>query len=161
MDREKLNRFVLIIISVINCIFTIGYSYEIYDLIKEPLIEKTDEMIIDGTDFTAIANLAVTGTNGLIASIITSIYVIITIAVAIILAVIARLIIIKKDSSFEPSEIKFSKYIIVISSVFAFLVSLILTKLSAISFVIALSWQQPLFMLLLYYLPLRQRNINQ
>ena len=57
----------------------------------------------------------------------------------------------------QESEMIFTKWLIIVSSVLAFIVGILSANIKLIGYVICLSWQQPLFMMLIYYLPLKNR----
>ena len=74
-----------------------------------------------------------------------------------ILAVLLRVTTIRKEDIVTESEVNFTKWFIIISSVLAFIAGILSTDIKLIWYVMGLSWQQPLFMLLIYYLPLKNR----
>lgn len=51
----------------------------------------------------------------------------------------------------------FTRWLIIVSSVLALIVGILSTNIKLIGYTIGLPWQQPLFMMLIYYLPLWKR----
>ena len=74
-----------------------------------------------------------------------------------IFAILLRVTTIRKQDIVTESEIIFTKWLIIVSSVLAFIVGILSANIKLIGCVIGLSWQQPLFMMLIYYLPLKNR----
>ncbi len=157
MNRSMAKRMILAALSIMCCVFSIGYSREIYALMTGPFIEDPEKIIVDGADFTPVAELAVSGANGFIILFSFGSYVMITTIFALISALLSRIFIIRKNYNVTLSDIKFSKWFIIISSVFAFIAGIIMTGIKFIPYAAALSWQQPLFMFLIYYLPLKRK----
>ena len=66
MGRGLVRRVLLVAASILNWIFSIGYIREIYNvMLGKNLIKYVDNINIDGSDFTPLANLTVAGVNGL------------------------------------------------------------------------------------------------
>lgn len=74
-----------------------------------------------------------------------------------IFAILLKVTTIRKKDIITESEVAFTKRLIMVSSVLAFIVGILSTNIKLIGYVIVLSWQQPLFMMLIYYLPLKNR----
>ena len=74
-----------------------------------------------------------------------------------IFAILLRVTTIRKQDIVTESEMIFTKWLIIVSSVLAFIVGILSANIKLIGYVIGLSWQQPLFMMLIYYLPLKNR----
>ncbi len=158
MNKSLLRKILLVIVSALNWFFSVGYVRELFlTMFKENLIEYTDKAIVDGADVSPFINLGVAATNGLVSFIMTISYVIVTAIFIAIFAAIFRASTIRKTDVVEQSEVNFTKCFIIISSAAAFIVSILVTNISMVTYALALSWQQPLFMFLIYYLPLRNR----
>ncbi len=158
MKKKIIRQVLLIVVSILNWIFSVGYIRDIYyGMINENVIEYTENIYVDGSDFTPLANLAIAGLNGL--------YVLFAIGLAflfatifiLIFAILLRAATIRKKDLVTESEVIFTRRLIIVSSILAFIVGILSTNINLIWFVISLSWQQPLFMMLLYYLPLKNR----
>ena len=66
MGRGLVRRVLLVAASILNWIFSIGYIREIYNvMLGKNLIKYVDNINIDGSDFTPLANLTVAVVNGL------------------------------------------------------------------------------------------------
>lgn len=157
MNKSLLRKILLIIVSALNWFFSVGYVREVYlSMFTNHMIEYTDEVIVDGADISPFVNIGIAAVNGFILLIV-FVYVIITAIFIAIFAAVLRASTIRKTDFVEQSEVKFTKWFIIISSAAAFIASILLSNINLIVYAIAFSWQQPLFMLLIYYLPLRNR----
>lgn len=66
MNKDLVRRVLLVTVSILNWIFSVGFIREIYDaMLGENSIEYADNINVDGSDFTPLANLAVAGANGM------------------------------------------------------------------------------------------------
>ena len=158
MNKDLVRRVLLVIVSIINWYFSVGYMREIYNLmLGKNLIKKANNINIDGSDFTPLANLAVAGANGLLILLTVGTAVLLATIFILIFAILLRVTTIRKTDIVMESEVAFTKSFIVVSSVLAFIVGILSTNIKLIEYVISLSWQQPLFMMLLYYLPLKRQ----
>lgn len=158
MNKDFVRRVLLVAASILNWIFSVGYIREIYNvMLGENLIEYTDNINIDGSDFTPLANLAVAGANGLMTFFTIVLAVLFATIFILIFAILLRVTTIRKKDMVTESEVVFTKRLIMVSSVLAFIVGILSTNIKLIWYVIGLSWQQPLFMMLIYYLPLKNR----
>ncbi|MBQ5318056.1 MAG: hypothetical protein J6K17_03060 [Oscillospiraceae bacterium] len=161
MNKSLLRKILLVIVSALDWFFSVGYMREMYlTLSKENLIEYADEAIVDGADISPFVNLSVAATNGFVSFIMLIGYVFITTIFIAFFALILRAATIRKKDVVEHSEIKFTKWFIIISSAAAFIVSILVSNVRFIVYAAALCWQQPVFMLMIYYLPLRNRFKN-
>lgn len=158
MNKGLVRRVLLVTVSILNWIFSIGYIREIYNVILgKNLIEYADNINIDGSDFTPLANLAIAGVNeSMIFLTICSTVLFATIFI-LIFAILLRITTIRKNDIVEESEVTFTKRLIMVSSVAAFIAGILSANIKLTEYVIGLSWQQPLFMTLIYYLPLKNR----
>ncbi|MDE6434497.1 MAG: hypothetical protein K2L07_09745 [Lachnospiraceae bacterium] len=158
MNKDLVRRVLLVVVSILNWIFSVGYIRDIYHIMSgENLIEYVDDINIDGSDFTPLANLAVAGTNELMIFLTIVLAVLFATIFILIFAILLRGTTIRKKDIVTESEVIFTKRLIIVSSVLAFIVGILSTNIKLIGYVIGLSWQQPLFMLLIYYLPLMNR----
>lgn len=158
MNKELVRRILLVIVSIINWYFSVGYVREIYNLmLGKNLIKKANNINIDGSDFTPLANLAVAGANGLMILLTIGAAVLFATLFILIFAILLRVTTIRKTDIVTESEIVFTKRFIMLSSILAFIVGILSTNIKLIGYAISLSWQQPLFMMLLYYLPLKRQ----
>ena len=156
MGRGLVRRVLLVAASILNWIFSIGYIREIYNvMLGKNLIKYVDNINIDGSDFTPLANLTVAGVNGLTIFLVIGSAVLFATIFILIFAILLRVTTIRKQDIVTESEIIFTKWLI--SSVLAFIVGILSANIKLIGCVIGLSWQQPLFMMLIYYLPLKNR----
>lgn len=158
MSKDFVRRVLLVTASILNWIFSVGYMRDVYNvMLGENLIEYVDDINIDGSDFTPLANLAVAGANGLMILLAIGLSVLFATIFILIFAILLRVITIRKKDIVTESEVVFTKRLIMLSSVLAFIAGILSTNIKLIWYVIGLSWQQPLFMMLIYYLPLKKR----
>ncbi len=158
MGRGLVRRVLLVAASILNWIFSIGYIREIYNvMLGKNLIKYVDNINIDGSDFTPLANLTVAGVNGLTIFLVIGSAVLFATIFILIFAILLRVTTIRKQDIVTESEMIFTKWLIIVSSVLAFIVGILSANIKLIGYVIGLSWQQPLFMMLIYYLPLKNR----
>ncbi len=158
MNKDLIRRVLLVAVSILNWIFSVGYIREIYNImLGENLIEYVDNINIDGSDFTPLANLAVAGVNELTVFLTIGSAVLFATIFILIFAILLRVTTIRKKDIVTESEVVFTKWLIMVSSVLAFIVGILFTNIKLIGYVIGLSWQQPLFMMLIYYLSLKNR----
>lgn len=158
MNKDFARRVLLIVVSILNWMVSIGCIREIYDaMLGENLIKDVDNITVDGSDFTPLANLVVAGVNGLTVLLTIGLCALFATVLILILAILLRAVAIRKQDIVTESEVAFSKRVIIVSSVLAFIVGILSTNIKLIAYVMGLSWQQPLFMMLIYYLPLKKR----
>ncbi len=158
MNKALVRRVLLVVVLILNCFFSVSFIGEIYDVMYgENFIEYVDNINIDGSDFTPLANLTVAGVNGLMDLLTIVLAVLFVTIFTLIFAILLRVITIRKKDIVTESEVVFTKRLIMVSSVLAFIVGVLYTNIKLVGYVIGLSWQQPLFMMLLYYLPLKKR----
>ena len=158
MNKGFIRRVLLVAISILNWIYSVGYIRDIYYvMLGENSIEYVDDINIDGSDFTPFANLAVAGANGMMTLLTIVLAVLFATIFILIFAILLRVTTIRKKDIVTESEVIFTKRFIMVSSILAFIVGLLSTNIKLIGYIIGLSWQQPLFMLLIYYLPLNNR----
>ena len=126
MNKSLLRKILLVIVSALNWFFSVGYIRELFlTLFKENLIEYADKAIVDGADISPFVNLGIAATNGFVSFIMLIGYVFITTIFIAIFAVILRAATIRKTDVVEQSEVKFTKWFIIISSAAAFIVSIL------------------------------------
>ncbi len=107
--------------------------------------------------FTPLVDFAVTGINGLIIFFLVGLAVLFSTIFILIFAILLRVTTIRKKDMVTESEVVFIRWFIIVSSVLALIVCILSTNIKLFEYVIALFWQQPLFMMLIYYLPLKNR----
>ena len=158
MEKSLVRRVLLVAVSILNWIFSVGYIREIYDvMLGKNLIKYADNINIDGSDFTPLANITITGANGFMIFLVIVSAVLFATIFILIFAILLRVTTIRKQDTVTESEMIFTKRLIIVSSVLAFIVGILSTNIKLIKYAIGLSWQQPLFMMLIYYLPLKNR----
>lgn len=158
MNKAFIRRILLVCVSILNWIFSVGYIREIYKVsLGEHLIKYVDNIEADGSDFTPLANLAISGANGLAILLTMGLAVLFATIFILLFAILLRVTTIRKNDIVAKSEVVFTKRFIIVSSVLAFIVGILSASTKLLGCVIGLSWQQPLFMLLIYYWPLKTR----
>lgn len=158
MNKAHVRRILLVVASILNWIFSVGYVIEMQKvLLGKPFIKYADNINIDGSDFTPLANLAITGANGL-AIFFTMVFDVLAATIFVLLfAILLRVTTIRKNDIIMESELAFAKCFIIVSSILAFIVGILSASTKLTCYAIGLSWQQPLFMLLIYYRSLKKQ----
>ncbi len=168
MKKNTVRIIALVIASALCWYFSVGYSHELFHVLTDrEIIKPADsyDLVVDGTDFTPFMNIVfkpfmnimATGTNSLISFIINGTYILLTTLFIALFTVILRFAVIRKTDHVAQSEVKFTRNFIIISSVLAFAAGIFVSNIRLACNVFLLSWQQPLFMFLIYYLALRKR----
>ena len=158
MNKAFGRRVLLIMASILNWLFSLGYIREIYRvMLGEHLIKYVDNIKVDGSDFTPLANFTITGVNGLVFFLTMGSAVLFATIFILLFAILLRVTTIRKNDIVTKSEVAFTKWFIIVSSILAFIVGILSTSTKLIGYVIVLSWQQPLFMILIYYRHLKNR----
>lgn len=159
MNKSTVRRGLLVGTSVLNWIFSVGYVREIYNfMVEDNFIEYPGEIIVDGSDLTPLADLAVTGVNGMLTALTVGADMIISAVFILIFSVLLRVLAVGKNDEVTGAEVRFAKRFIIVSSVLAFIAGVLLSNVNLTGYVLALSWQQPLFMLLIYYRALKKKQ---
>lgn len=158
MDRKILRRVLLTAASVSNWAFSAGYIRELYTLMNNmEFVQLHGDIIVDGEDFTPLAELAAAGMNSFLVLLSAGVYAVISAVFILLSSVLLRLVAVRKKDTVAEEELKFARRTIAVSSVLAFASGILLSDISMTEYVFALSWQQPLFMWLVYYRGLKKR----
>ena len=120
MGRGLVRRVLLVVASILNWIFSIGYIREIYNvMLGKNLIKYVDNINIDGSDFTPLANLTVAGVNGLTIFLVIGSAVLFATIFILIFAILLRVTTIRKQDIVTESEIIFTKWLIIVSCLYS------------------------------------------
>lgn len=158
MEKSTIRKIVLIVAVLINSYFSVGFAWEIgQSMLETHMIQRPDGVIIDGADFTPLANIMVDGTNGLFLLVVVGIYALITFVVALLTALIMWFWLVRKTEKIAKEEAVFARNVIVTVSVASLLLGIVHTNIHLVGIICLLFWQQPLLMLLIYYLPMESR----
>lgn len=153
----------LFIISILLFFNATGYINGIQNVGNE--IDYVEDMDVDGSDFSPIANLFIVGFNGMMQCLAGIVAVIGMILISLILLIPWRLIAIKKVSEISKKELDISKAILILFAVITPATGCILTRFRYIFFIALLALIPVVFLLLLGVLPLKnaykQMNENQ
>jgi len=161
MEKSLIRKIALIAAVLINSFFSVGYAWEIgQSMLENHMIARPDGVIIDGADFTPLANIMVDGANGLFVLVVAGIYAAVTLIVAFLTAIIMWFWLIRRAKTIAKEETVFARNVIVASSVVAFLLGIALTNIHLVGNIILVFWQQPLFMLLIYYIPMERKAMK-
>ncbi len=159
VNKLMVRRGLLAGTSVLNWVFSVGYVSEIYNFMaKYNFIEYPGEIIVDGSDFTPLADLAVTGMNGMLIFLTVGADMIISAVFILIFSVLLSAVAVGRNDEVTGADVVFAKRFIIVSSVLAFIAGVLLSNVNLTGYVLALSWQQPLFMLLIYYRDLKKKQ---
>ncbi len=152
--RQKARIISLLIISILLFLSSSEYVRSIQNSGQQ--IDYVENMTVDGSDFTPIANLFVAGTNGFLQFLTSVLAVIAIVIISLILLIPWRLIAIRKDSEISKKEPEIAKAILVLFVVITPVTGFILTHLTFDFSVLLLTLIPALFLLVLSVLPLKK-----
>lgn len=162
-NRQKARVITLFIISILLFISTIGYINGIADAGHQ--IDYVEDMSVDGSDFSPIANLFILGTNGILQFLTGLLAAVAMIILSLILLVPWRLTAIRKNSEISKKELSIAKTILILFVTITLITSCILTRFTYVSFIALLVLIPTVFLLTLGVLPLKnaykRTNENQ
>lgn len=157
-NRQKVRVISLLIIAIFLFLSASGYAGSIKNAGQQ--IDYVEDMDVDGSDFSPIANLFIAGTNGMI-QLLTGIVSVIAILVdSLILLIPWRLISIKKDSEISKKEPDIAKAILIIFVIITPVTGFIITHFTYVFFILPLTLIPTLFLLVLAVLPLKNAYNN-
>lgn len=152
--RQKARIISLLIISILLFLSSSEYVRSIQNSGQQ--IDYVENMTVDGSDFTPIANLFVAGTNGFLQFLTSVLAVIAIVIISLILLIPWRLIAIRKDSEISKEEPDIAKAILVIFVVITPVTGFIITHLTCGFSVLLLTLIPALFLLIFGVLPLKK-----
>ena len=153
---QKARMFVAFCICLILNVSAILYVYDIYNY--QPAVSPTENISVDGEDFTPIANLAIAGLNGSF-YILTCVISAVAIGVmGIIMLIPFLLIALRQTAIIHNIELQYAKKLIAGMTVLTFIICLTISHFSKILIGVIFTFIPMLLMLLFYYLPLGLRN---
>lgn len=152
-NRQKIRVISLLIISILLFLSASAYASSIQNAGQQ--IDYVDDMNVDGSDFSPIANLFVAGTNGFLQFLTSIVSVIAIIILSLILLVPWRLIAIRKDSEISKKEPNIAKAILVLFVVITPVTGFIITHFTCGFSILLLTLIPALFLLVLGMLPLK------
>ena len=153
-NKQKVRVISLFIIAILLFLSASGYAGSIKDAGQQ--IDYVEDMNVDGSDFSPIANLFITGTNGMLQLLTCIAAVVIMVIDSLILLVPWRLIAIRKDSDISKKEPNIAKAILIIFVVITPVTGFIITHFTVAFFVLLLTLIPALFLLGLGVLPLKK-----
>lgn len=133
MDKSKGVKIGLyLVILVLLCYFSVGYSYELYGTSLENLGRNNVEVNIDGADFSPIIMLIGYGANGILITLLTGVYAVVIAIVGLILLLPFCLIGLSKKRNVTIEEYRIYKNVAIVAYVAAFLVGCVLTHFTGL-----------------------------
>lgn len=151
------------IISILLFFSATGYINGIQNVGHE--VDYVEDMNVDGSDFSPIANLFIEGYNGMMQCLAGIVAVIGMILISLILLIPWRLIAIKEISEISKKELDMAKRILMIFAVIMPVTGCVLTRFRYIFIIALLALIPVVFLLVLSILPLKnaykQMNENQ
>lgn len=160
MDKRVLRRVLLIVTSALNWAFSAGYVRELYVFMMEmEFIRPAGELTVDGEDFSPFAELAFTGVSRVLIHLSAAAYTAVSAVFILIFSLLLRAVT-KRLGGVTRADLKFAGRTIAVSSLLAFVAGILLSNTSLLKYVVALSWQQPLFMWLVYYRGVKKLMID-
>ena len=158
-NRQKVRVISLLIISIFLFLSASGYAGSIKNAGQQ--IDYVEDMDVDGSDFSPIANLFIAGTNSMLQLLTSIAAVVIMIIDSLILLVPWRLIAIRKDSEISKKEPDIAKAILIIFVVITPITGFIITHFTCGFSILLLTLIPTLFLLGLGVLPLKKAQFNQ
>lgn len=162
-NRQKARVITLFIISILLFFNATGYVSGIEDAGHQ--IDYVEDMDVDGSDFSPIANLFILGTNGILQLLTGLLAAAAMIILSLILLVPWRLAAIRKNSEISKKELSIAKAILILFVTITLITSCILTRFTYVSFIVLLVLIPTVFLLTLGVLPLKnaykRANENQ
>ena len=153
-NRQKVRMISLLIISILLFLSASGYVRSIQNAGQQ--IYYVEDMDVDGSDCSPIANLFIAGTNGMLQLLTCIAAVVIMVIDSLILLIPWRLIAIRKDSEISKKEPDIAKAILIIFVVITPITGFIITHFTFAFFVLLLTLIPALFLLVLGVLPLKK-----
>lgn len=156
LSREQKARMIAAFcICIILNVMAILYVSELSNY--SPEVQAVDNLYVDGSDFTPIANLAIDGMNSFI-YVLTFVVSVVAIFVFGILMLLPFLFIaLRKTAVIHETELQYAKKLIWATALFSFLICLIVSRFSLILIDILFVFLPMVLMVLFYYLPLKLR----
>lgn len=160
-DKQKVRMISLLIISILLFLSTSGYVRSIQNAGQQ--IDYVEDMNVDGSDFSPIANLFIAGTNGMLQLLTGIVSVIAMVINSLILLIPWRLIAIRKGSYISKKEPDIAKAILILFVIITPITSCILTRFKYIFFIALLVLTPAVFLLILGVLPLKNayKHMNE
>lgn len=152
-NRQKVRIISLLIISILLFLSASGYASSIKNAGQQ--IDYVEDMNVDGSDFSPIANLFIAGTNGFLQFLTSIVAVIAMVVISLILLIPWRLIAIKKDSKISKAEPDIAKAILIIFVIITPITGFIITHFTCAFSILLLTLIPALFLLVLSVLPLK------
>ncbi len=155
MTKRQIARMVfMLVIAVLLVLSVFGYGYEIGNVMKP--LDYASDVTVDGADMTAIVNMMVFGTNGLLGLIISAGYCIAMLIIALVLLLPWRLIAIRKQSVIAPIEMKVVRITYVVMLILSLVLGFVGAQFSSFLSIVALTLVVAVVFGLLCFLPYHQ-----
>ncbi len=160
-NKQKMRIVGLLIISILLFFNATGYINGIQNVGHE--IDYVEDMNVDGSDFSPIANLFILGTKGMLQCLAGIVAVIGMVIISLIFLISWRLIAIKKTSEISKKELDIAKAMLILFAVITPVTGCVLTRFRYIFFIILLTLIPVVFLLVLGVLPLKNayKQINE
>lgn len=151
--KQKVRVLSLLVIVIILMLSILGYASEIRSSMVK--IDYAENVNIDGSDFTAITNLFVAGTNGLLQLMVILATGVAMLIISLIFLVPWRLIAIRKNSQIEEIEVQMAKGMFAGFIIISLLAGLVITRFTNILFIAVLVLITAVLLWLLCVIPLK------
>ena len=151
-SRQKARMLSLLGVMVLLLAFVLIYVAAF--AIEQQQIQPVDNLNVDGSDFSPIANLFVAGANGLLLFVECLVTGAVMLVFSLILLVPWRIIAIKKDSEIAKCELNMSLIILAGFAAAALIIGLIISRFTLLTVILFLEFIPTVIYLLLCVLPL-------
>ena len=138
MTKRQIARMVFMLgIAILLVLSVFGYGCEIGNVMKP--IDYASDVTVDRADMTAIVNMIIFGTNGLLAVITSAVYCMAILIIALVLLLPWRLISIRKQSVIAPIEMKVVRVTYVVMLILSLVFGFVGAQFSSLLSILALT----------------------
>lgn len=152
MNNRIIRRILIIAVMVFNFRPSVGYFWEIVKLYRENVASTGNSFMVDGTDFGFVMDLADTAATGIGNFFTTTGYIFLGSAIILVMAVALMLFHLAKNTEITESDLAFSLWSIIISSLFFIVIALVSAPSELRGTALLFTWQHPVFMLAIFQL---------
>lgn len=154
-NTQKARSISLFVIELLLFLCILGYAGGVSSSGNQ--IDSVDNLNVDGSDFSPIANLFVSGTNGMLQAMTVLASYLFMIIISFILLVPWRLIALRKSAEIADNELTISKKSLVTFIIVTPITSLIITHFTYGGFITVLTLIPTVLLLMLCIFPMKKR----
>lgn len=151
-SRQKARMISLLVIMIVLFAFVLMYVAAFAN--EQQQIQPVENLNVDGSDFSPIANLFVAGANGLLLLVECLVTSAVMLFFSLLLLVPWRIIAIRKGSAVNNTELKISLVMLAVFAAAALIIGLIISRFTMLTIILFLEFVPTAVYLLLSVLPL-------